>query len=111
MLPIRDRLRIARAARRGERLDDPSEATLAAGSAQYQQQLLFNSRIGDPRVQLVFAFVVTLIGVLARSPSIVALGLAIIALSAWRLSRLKARRENLAQAEEFNGIRPSGRSG
>src|SRR5689334_17068076 len=41
-----DRRRIWRAVRRGEKLEDPDEARLAAGSARFQRQLIWHPTAG-----------------------------------------------------------------
>jgi hypothetical protein len=102
-LPFRDRMRLAAAARRGEKVDDPNDAALTAGSARFQRQFVFNGWIIGSHISRLLVFsLLTFAGLLAHSMPLVAIGAGIVALDTWRLRRAKTRRAMLAQAEELN---------
>jgi hypothetical protein len=100
-LSASDRRRIYRAARRGEMLEDPGEAALAAGSARSQRQLIWHPTAG-PLTMLVVFSAMTLAVALDGEILLVPIGLAGVAFSVWRLKHAKGVAGNLARAEEVN---------
>ena len=100
-LPVSDRRRIHRAARRGEELEDPEEAALAAGSARFQRQLPWHPTAGAWTMLAVFS-VVTAAMASQGNLTLVPIGLAGIGFAFWRLWHERAVSRNLAHAEEVN---------
>lgn len=101
-LPMGDRLRISSAARRGEALEDPLEAELAAGSARQQGDLLAGSTTGLT-LQIVVAVAIALAGVAQGSFLIVIGGLALLGLGYWRFRRMRDAARNLERAQRHGG--------
>jgi Flp pilus assembly protein TadB len=99
--PWRDRRRIARAVRRGERLDDPREARLAAGMAEQQQKVNRSMRL-LPKANLIFGVALVLIGLLATALRVALLGALIIALALIERTRRDRQRRRLEHAEWAN---------
>jgi len=99
--PRRDRQRISRAVRRGQRLDNPREAQLAVGMAE-QQQLVNRSLRGLPKVNLAFGTALAALGLLAGVATVAILGLVFVAVGLAETNREGRRRKRLDQAEQAN---------
>lgn len=101
-LPKRERLRIAAAVRRGEKLDDPAEAELAAGSARFQRDVVYGGMSVGPMMQPAVAGIALLGGLLSGSVALIVFGLALVAFDGWRMWSNRTRRETLTRAAELN---------
>jgi len=98
-LPARERLRISKAAREGEALEDHRDVELAAGSARQQRQLTWGSSTSATG-QIVIGSVVALAGIAQGSILIAVGGLALVGLGIWRVNRARSVNRNLRRAEE-----------
>lgn len=98
-----DRRRISSAARRGEKLEDPVEAELAAGSARQQRELNWGSSVGSI-VQMAVAVLVALAGIAQGALPITVGGLVLLGVAWWRVQHARARARNLEQVSQ--GDRP-----
>jgi hypothetical protein len=106
-LSASDRRRIYRAARGGELLEDPGEAVLAAGLARSQRQLIWHPTAGAWTMLAVFS-VITLAAASQGGILLIAIGLAGVVFSVWRLKRDRELARNLARAEQVNQLGPKG---
>jgi hypothetical protein len=106
-LSASERRRIYRAARRGELLEDPDEAAIAAGSARSQRELLWHPTVSAWTMLAVFS-AITLAAASQGGTVLVAIGLAGVGFSVWRLRRGGGVARNLARAEEVNRLNSKG---
>src|SRR4051812_42859699 len=82
-LPLSERKRLARLARRGGTGSDPAEASLISGSARYQRTFGFAQRQSEKALSIVAA-VIVLAG-LAEGSAVIALGgVALLTFFVWR---------------------------
>jgi hypothetical protein len=98
-LPFNDRRRIARAARRGMRVENPREAELAVDSAERQLAVL-DIVHRAPRLRLAIGLGFLVVGAASRTPLVAGLGVLILAIelhSALRTHRLRGRLMRAAQ--------------
>jgi hypothetical protein len=106
-LPLRERRRIARSAQRGERIEDPEKAALAAGSA--REQLQIASGPANYAWGMLVIFSIMTLALLAEGSFLLApVGLAGICFAVWRVRRETNRAALLARAEQVNRTGPRG---
>lgn len=97
-LPLGERRRLIRHARRGETSTDPAEAELIAGSARYQRSVRRStSHAGIGR--LVVASVLVLAALAKGSLPMIGLALALLAVLAWLAHRDRALDSRLGRSE------------
>jgi hypothetical protein len=106
-LSASDRRRIYRAVRRGELLENPGEAAIAAGSARSQRELLWHPTV-SAWMMLAVSSVITLAAASQGGTALVPIGLAAVGFSVWRLKRDRGVARNLARAEEVNRLNSRG---
>lgn len=100
-LPLGERRRLIRHARRGETSTDPAEAELIAGSASYQRSVrrsALHAGIG----RLVVASVLILAALAEGSLPMIGLAFALLAVLAWLAYRDRSLDTRLARSENPN---------
>ncbi|HET7417794.1 MAG TPA: hypothetical protein VFJ61_09245 [Solirubrobacterales bacterium] len=100
-LPQSEQERLAEAARRGERLEDPDEAYLAAGSAR-EQRSLGSGAASFVSGRAVLVGVVLIASIAAGSPLMIAVSLLLLSVFGVLAYRARAVDRNLERAEEVN---------
>jgi len=98
-----DRHRLSSAVRRGEKIEDPAEAELAAGSAKQQHEMNWGLSVGSI-AQMAVAVLIALAGIAQGALPITVGGLVLLGVAWWRFQHARARARNLAQASQ--GDRP-----
>jgi Flp pilus assembly protein TadB len=98
-LSWRERGRLMKAARRGERPLNPEEAELVAGSARFQRT--FDQTLSPILfIRYAVAALVILAALATGSPVMIAIALVFLALLAWFYYRDRIRKRNLERAED-----------
>jgi hypothetical protein len=104
-LPLAERWRLIRQARRGITPADPAEAELVAGSARYQRSVR-RSVSYRGIVRLVVASILLLAAIAEGSVLLIGLALAFLGFVAWLGRRDRALDRRLASAEDLDaGVR------
>lgn len=99
-LPLGERKRLIRRARRGETSTDPVEAELIAGSARYQQSVRRSASNADIG-RLVVASVLILAALAKGSLPMIGLAAALLGVLGWLAYRDRALDRRLARSERY----------